>query len=84
MSNINVNNITNGSDTGPVTFETGLTVGVGYAITTSGDTTCNVTGTVTASEFLGDGGSLQNLPINQSGDVFFYRGLFSIEDSFRA
>tara|TARA_R100001509_G_scaffold126155_1_gene79603 strand:- start:152 stop:406 length:255 start_codon:yes stop_codon:yes gene_type:complete len=84
MSNINVNNISNGADTGPTSFTTGLTVGVGAAITTTGDTVCNVTGTITATEFLGDGGNLNNLPVNQNGDVFFYRGIFSIEDTFRA
>jgi len=84
MSNLNVNNISNGANTGPTNFSTGLTVGVGYAITTSGGTVCNVTGNVTAGEFLGDGSQLNNLPVNQAGDVFFYRGIFSIEDSFRA
>jgi len=59
MSNLRVNNITNGDENGHVTFSKGLSISPNKTISAD---TVSVSGVVTSTFFYGDGFNLTNVP----------------------
>ena len=62
MSQLNVNVIVDKLDSGPPTISYGATIGPGGSRTINGAAGVNITGTLTADSFGGDGSGLTNLP----------------------
>lgn len=97
MSKIKVNYIVNKNEDGPVEFTKGVTIPAGQQFDVSGDvgivgiatvsqlttTNLNAGGTITATNFVGDGSSLGNLPTMTHGRMLAYKRILGY-DEYRA
>jgi len=82
MSQIQVNSIVNVSDTGGPELSFGATVPTGQVFTAGGDV--NITGIITATNFVGNGSNLTGLSIATKSSAFAYQWLFGPEHNYRS
>ena len=76
MSKIRVNSIVNANDDGGPTFLRGATVSDGTILNVQGG--INVSGVITASNYVGDGSGLTGLPVVSTGKAWAYNLLIDV------
>ena len=76
MSKIRVNSIVNANDDGGPTFLKGAKVSDGTILTVQGNV--NVSGVMTASNFVGNGAGLTGLPVVSAGSAWAYNLLIDV------
>ena len=82
MSQIQVNSIVNVSDTGGPELSFGATIPTGQVFSALGDV--NVSGIITATNFVGNGSGLTGLTIATQSSAFAYQWLFGPEHNYRS
>jgi hypothetical protein len=82
MSQIQVNSIVNVSDTGGPELSFGATIPAGQIFNAQGDV--NISGIVTANNFVGNGSGLTGITIATQQKVIGFRLVFGSENNFRS